>query len=403
MNEVSNMKTSAEQIRAYKGPAIFSYGFRPLFLAAAGWSALAMGLWIAMLMGYPVLETAFNMIDWHVHELLYGYLSAVLAGFLLTAVPNWTGRLPITGMRLFILVLFWLAGRVAVLFADQLGPLLTALVDLSFLALLCFVIAREVIAGRNWRNLKVLIFVVFFFAGNGLFHLDAARSGFASDGYGTRLGIAVAVFLIILIGGRIVPSFTRNWLARREEGRLPITFNRFDIMSVALAGATLVLWVVVPERTETAVLGLLAGGVHLWRLIRWAGDRTLAEPLVLVLHVGYLFVPLGFIASAYAAYSPDLLPASATVHMWTAGAIGVMTIAVMTRASLGHTGQPLHATKGTVFIYVCVIMAAVLRVASGFYPATDALMHFAAILWIAAFGGFAVLYGPLLLRSQRAD
>lgn len=396
------MSTSAERIRAHSVPAVLSYGFRPLFLLASIWSAVAMIVWIAMLTGRLALPTAFDPIAWHVHELLYGYLPAVVAGFLLTAVPNWTGRLPVTGAPLLVLVLSWLAGRVAVGFSVQLGPTFTAVVDLSFLTLLSLVIGREVVAGRNRRNLKVLILVALFLGGNALFHAESAGGGVASSGYGARFGIAVAVFLIMLIGGRIVPSFTRNWLARRRPGRLPTSFNRFDLATMIIAGVALVLWIAAPDITGTAILCLAAGGLHAWRLARWAGYRTSAEPLVLILHVGYAFVPLGFLAVGWAALSPTTVPASAAIHAWTTGAIGVMTLAVMTRASLGHVGKPLHATWGTGLIYLCVIAAAVSRVASSLGLAPDVLLHLAAAAWIAAFGGFAVLFGPLLVQPRQS-
>ena len=395
------MSTSAEQIRAYSGPAILSYGFRPLLLFASIWAAGAMIVWIAMLTGHLMPPTAFDMISWHVHEFLYGYLPAVVAGFLLTAVPNWTGRLPLTGTPLLVLVLVWLAGRTAVLFSQHLGPLATAVIDLSFLALLSFVIGREVIAGRNWRNLKVLILIALFFCGNALFHAEAVGAAAAYDGYGARLGIAVAVFLITLIGGRIVPSFTRNWLARRGPGRLPIPFARFDIVSMVVAAAALLLWTAAPQRPVTAILCLAAGGLHAWRLARWAGERTSAEPLVLILHIGYAFVPLGFAAAGWALLSPATLPMSAALHVWTAGAIGTMTLAVMTRASLGHVGKPLHATAGILFIYACVIVAAGLRIAAAVDPAAQILLDLAAAAWILDFAGFTVLFGPLLVRPRQ--
>lgn len=395
------MSTSAERIRAYSGPAILSYGFRPLFLLAAIWSATAMILWIAMLTGHLVLPTAFDMVSWHVHELLYGYLPAVVAGFLLTAVPNWTGRLPVTGAPLLILVLAWLAGRVAMVFSDQLGATVAALADLSFLILFSLVIGREVIVGRNWRNLKVLVPVALLLCGNALFHADAAGGGVASSGYGTRLGIASAIFLIMLVGGRVVPSFTRNWLAHKVPGRLPVPFNRLDLLSVVVAGAVLLLWIASPEEPVTAYLCLAAGGLQVWRLARWAGDRTSAEPLVLILHVGYAFVPLGFLAAGGAALSPATIPVSAALHAWTVGAIGVMTLAVMTRASLGHVGKPLRATRGTILIYLCIVAAAILRIASGLGFAPQPLLHLAAAAWIAAFASFAVIFGPLLVRRRQ--
>ncbi|TNE42315.1 MAG: NnrS family protein [Alphaproteobacteria bacterium] len=389
-------------MRGYQGPAILSYGFRPLFLLASLWAALAMGLWVCVLAGGLGLPTHFDPISWHVHEFLFGYLSAVIAGFLLTAVPNWTGRLPVTGGRLLVLVLAWLAGRLAVLTSLVIGASVAAVVDLAFLALFGFVVAREIVAGQNWRNLKVLILVGLFLTGNGLFHLEAMRGLPAFQGMGARLGIGVAVMLIMVIGGRIVPSFTRNWLARRPGSRMPAPFGRYDGMSLGASALALVLWCFFPGADAAGWLLILAGGLQLVRLARWAGDRTLAEPLVVILHLGYGFVPLGFFLLGLAMLAPQVLAPSAALHGWTSGAIGVMTLAVMTRASLGHVGRPLVATRGIQLIYLSIVLAALARIASGFAGAPGALLYLSAGLWVLAFTSFVVIYGPLLMRPRAA-
>jgi uncharacterized protein involved in response to NO len=393
--------TTMDRVRAWQGPALLSYGFRPLFLGAALWAALAMGLWIAVLTGRLDLPTRFSPVDWHAHALLYGFLPAVIAGFLLTAVPNWTGRLPIVGWPLLALVLVWIAGRVATSFSALLPAGLAASVDLAFLALLAAVLGREIAAGRNWRNLPVLAALVLLWTGNLLFHLDAA-GGMAAQGLGARLGIAGAVFLILLIGGRIVPSFTRNWLARRPAGPLPVPPGRFDLAAVALGGVALATWCAAPAAQATGLLALAAGLVHLLRLARWAGWRTLAEPLVAILHVGYAFAALGFLAVAAAILAPALVAPGAALHAWTTGAAGVMTLAVMTRASLGHTGQPLAATPATIAIYAAAITAATLRLIDGFAPGLPHVLTLAGLSWMAAFGGFALAYGGLLVRPREA-
>jgi uncharacterized protein involved in response to NO len=394
-------KTTAELARAWEGPVVLGYGFRPMFLAAAVCAALAMALWVAVLTGRVSLPTTLAPVDWHVHAMLYGFLPAVMAGFLLTAVPNWTGRLPVVGWPLLALVAVWLAGRVAVTASALLAPGLAAAVDLAFLALLIGVIGREVVAGRNWRNLPVLAAVTLLWVGNLAFHLEAG-GGTAAQGWGTRLGVAVAVFLIVLIGGRIVPSFTRNWLAQREPGRLPAPFGRFDAGVVALAALGLGAWVAAPEARAAAVACLVAAAAHMVRLGRWAGWRTAGEPLVAILHTGYLFVPLGFLAVAVSILAPGVLAPGAALHAWTAGAVGVMTLAVMTRASLGHTGRALAADRWTVAIYLAAVLGAALRVASGFFPAQALLLHLSAALWIVAFGGFGVAYFGVLTRPRVA-
>lgn len=392
------MSTTAEQIRAYRGPAVLSYGFRPFFLAGAAWAAVAVAIWLPMLAGRLVLPTAFAPLEWHVHELLYGYVPAVVAGFLLTAVPNWTGRLPVVGPRLLALFLAWLAGRFAVLFSNALGPGPSAAIDLAFLAILGAVIAREIVAGGDKRNLKVLAMVALLFVGNAIFHLELAQA--RAPGFGTRIGIAATVLLIMLIGGRIVPSFTRNWLVKRGPGRLPEPFGRFDVAVMIASGLTLAAWIAAPEHVVTGALAALAAILNAWRLARWAGDRTTAEALVWVLHAAYMFVALGFALVAVGIARPDILAPTGALHAWTAGAIGLMTLAVMTRASLGHTGRPLTATPAIQGIYIAAGLSAVARIAAAFDLAREAMLYVSATAWVIAFAGFVIVYAPLLLRPR---
>ena len=208
--------TGIPRLRDYRGPVFLSYGFRPFFLFGAIYAGLGILAWLPMFNGELELSTAFSPVDWHVHEMLYGYLPAVVTGFLLTAIPNWTGRLPLQGMPLLVLVTVWVAGRIAVTFSGEIGWLLAAIVDVSFLALVVAATAREIVVGKNWRNLRVVGLVTLLVAGNIAFHVEAHVRGTAE--YGARIGIAAIVLLIVVIGGRIVPSFTRNWLARENRG-----------------------------------------------------------------------------------------------------------------------------------------------------------------------------------------
>jgi uncharacterized protein involved in response to NO len=392
------MVTSAEKMRAYTGPAVLSFGFRPFFLGASLWAALIVALWLPMLEGALSLPTALGPFEWHVHELLYGFLPAVVAGFLLTAVPNWTGRLPILGTPLLALFVLWISGRAAVLTSQMTGLGIAAALDLSFLVALIAVIAREIIAGRNIRNLRVLALVALLLIGNAVFYFEAIYGG--GDGYGIRIGVAAAVLLITLVGGRIIPSFTRNWLVRQGPGRLPVPFNRFDGVTIVAGAIALACWMVAPTARATAVLLLIAGVLHTVRLARWAGERTSAEPLLMVLHVGYAFVPLGFFLVAFSILFPALLVSSGAVHAWTVGAIGLMTLAVMTRASLGHSGRPLTATGATRVIYVAILIAAVARLAAGFDIARMPMLHLSAAGWVLAYATFAVVYFPMLARPR---
>jgi len=394
---VSQVAGDIPRYRAYRGYQLFANGFRPFFLLGAIQAGLAILVWLPLLYGELTLTSAFAPRDWHVHEMLYGYVPAIVTGFLFTAIPNWTGRLPLQGAPLATLVVIWIAGRLAVTFSAATGWWIAMLIDASFLLLIAAAATREIAAGRNWKNLNVVALVVMLLAGNVAFHLEAHFRG-AAD-IGIRIGIAVVVLLISLIGGRIIPSFTRNWLVRENPGRMPVPFGRFDMMVVALGALALVSWIAVPDSRAAGIALGLAGLMHLVRLSRWAGDRTLREPLLTILHVGYFFLPLGFLLNAAAAFG--LIAPSAGVHAWMAGAAGVMTLAVMTRATLGHTGHALTASIGTQAIHAAIIVAAVARICAVIHPAqNDVLLHVAAFAWVAAFLGFALAYGPLLLRRD---
>jgi uncharacterized protein involved in response to NO len=388
------------RLKERSGPAVLSYGFRPFFLGAALWSAAAMIAWLFSLVGTLEIPTAFDPLSWHIHEMLFGFAAAVVAGFLLTAIPNWTGRLPLQGGPLLGLVALWLAGRIAIASSAVIGAWIAAAIDLAFLATFFFVVTREIVIGNNWRNLPMVAALALLVAANALFHLQALGV-VGGAGSAERLAIAVLVALITLIGGRILPSFTRNWLVKQGETRVPAEFSRFDQLTLAATIAAMVAWVLAATGTATAPLAAAAAALNLFRLARWQGTRTLRQPLLSVLHVAYLWIPVGLALLALAAALPAV-PATAAVHALTAGAIGTMTLAVMTRATLGHTGRDLHAGPATSGIYALVLVAAVARVWAAFAASTDpALLVAAGALWTAAFLLFVVMYGPLLVTSRR--
>lgn len=396
--------TEARQI-----PAILSRGFRPFFLLASLYAGLAVLLWLPVFADRLALASLFTNVDWHAHEMVFGFAPAVITGFLLTAIPNWTGRLPVRGWPLLSLVLIWLAGRLAVTFSASLGWLPTLLIDCSFLLALALVALREIVAGSNWRNLKVLLPVTMLLAANILFHLEAHFAG-AAD-FGRRFGLSAVLVLIMLIGGRIIPSFTRNWLARRTPdpqvtGRLPSPFGRFDMATIGFSVVFLLGWTFAPELAVTGYGLIICAGLHLVRLGRWAGYRTFANRLVLVLHCGYLFVAVGLFLNGLAIVLPDLVPPSAGIHALGVGAIGTMTLAVMARATLGHTGRAMWAGVGTQMIFAAVIFSAVVRivVALGVLDGMAIAPHLlscAGYAWSGAFLGFALLYGKALVGPRR--
>lgn len=396
--------STSERSRRWTGLALFSFGFRPFFLFGALWAALAMLLWIMMLSGLFNLPTRFDTISWHAHEFLFGYLGAIIAGFLLTAVPNWTGRLPVVGWNLAGLFGLWIAGRIGIATAALLPSGVGALIDLSFPVVLAAVLLREILAAKNWRNLVVLALLLVFILANAVFHLEAARGNVAAHGIGLRIGVAAVIMMIAVIGGRVIPSFTRNWLVKQGVTNLPVPpMQRFDKAILLTTIPVLLLWVVAPVDAVTGIALLIIGLLHSVRLFRWQGTQTLKEPLLWVLHAGYAFVPLGALLEAFSILKPDLFAVAGAQHLWMAGAFGLMTLAMMTRATLGHTRQELRAGRGTTAIYGFLIGSVLARLAAAVWIGSAMTFYVvAAALWFGGFFGFAVIYGPLLMKPKLA-
>lgn len=387
--------------RTTHGPAILAQGFRPFFLLAGIWAAATLALFFAALQGWTVLPTAFSPVDWHSHEMLFGYISASIAGFLLTAIPNWTGRLPLQGAPLLGLALLWLAGRAAVAVSDLIGATPAALIDLSFLFALCAVTLREILAGRNWRNLPIILVISLLLIVNALMHVELLGL-LDSDGFARRSAVAIVIMLITLVGGRIVPSFTRNWLAKRGARVLPGQFGFFDRLTVAATLIALCVWAVVPDAALAAGFSAVAAVLNLIRLLRWRGYYTHPEPLLWVLHLAYLWIPVGLALLALSHWWPAL-PPSGALHALTTGAIGTMTLAVMSRTTLGHTGRALHAGPALTTAYLCVTLAALLRIASALWSEMyTPLLTAAALAWFIAFVLFLAVCAPMLF-TQRQD
>jgi uncharacterized protein involved in response to NO len=381
---------------------LLQIGFRPFFLLAGVWAVFAMLVWIAMLSGDLPLPTVSSGPMWHAHEFVFGFALAVVAGFLLTAVPNWTGRAPITGAPLALLVLLWAAARIGFTFSAWLGPVISSTAVLLFPFALTVVITREIVAAGNWRNLAVVFGLALLLVADSLFQLSSEFDLLHTD-IAMRLAVAVLVAMMSLIGGRVTPAFTRNWLNRKGSARLPAAADRYDLAAILLTVLALLLWVALPESMATGI-GLLAAAASLaFRLSRWCGYLTWREPLLLILHIGYAWLPFGLVLLAWSLFSPTLAAADAQ-HGLTTGAIGTMTLAMMTRASLGHSGRPLSADHITVVIYCLILLAGVGRVIAGF--ASDhytPLTQLSAALWIGAFSFFVAGYGSLFLTGGRDD
>jgi uncharacterized protein involved in response to NO len=298
-------------------------------------------------------------------------------------------------------VILWLAGRAAVAVSGLIGEWPAALIDLSFLFTVAAVTLREIVSGRNWRNLPVVLAITLFLTANALTHAEAAGL-FEMEGLARRFAIGVVIMMIALIGGRVIPSFTRNWLAKRGDQQLPKAFGRFDRLTLVATLIALVVWAVAPDNILSGGLNAVAAALNLYRLARWQGQATFSEPLVWVLHVAYLWIPIGLGLLALS-YWWDAVSSTDALHALTAGAAGTMTLAVMSRATLGHTARALRAGVGLSAAYVLVTLAALVRIGSSlsgeFYlPA----LTVAAVAWITAFVLFLCICGPMLV-TRRPD
>lgn len=390
-------RSASEKRQAYSGPAFFSHGFRPFFFSAALFAALAIPLWMAAFSHGYMIGPEGNALGWHGHEMVFGYVGAVVTGFVMTAIPNWTGRLPVMGMPLALLFLIWLAGRIAMFIGGN--AILIAAIDCLFLFAVAGLAWREVMAGKNWRNLPVCMLITFLALSNVADHAgDAMGLPFQT---GLRSALALITTLMMLIGGRVIPSFTTNWMKKQGMVKLPVPFATYDKVALLLSVIVLIGWIAFPNSTAIGVGLLFAALLHLFRLLRWRGWSVISDPLVLVLHIAYAWIPVAFALMGLAILRPDLLTAAHALHALTTGAIGQLTMAVMTRASLGHCGRELCAGAGTVVIYLLIFSGAALRVALPFSNIDYATaMSIAGMIWASGFLLFAIVYGPMLFAKR---
>lgn len=388
--------------------AVFSYGFRPFFLGAGIYAVLAMSVWpiwlIAAGMGWPQdwLRVAGSPFAWHAHEMVFGFAAAAIGGFLLTAVPNWTGALPLSGLPLVVLFGTWLLGRLAMGVSADLPYLAVAVIDVLFLPLLGAMAARQLFVRPAPRNLVFLVLVAAMTACNILFHLGNAGY-FALDPLAAvRASILMVTLMVAIIGGRIIPAFTHNWLHTKHPSdprpRQSVWLDRLALISLAVF---VLLEIGGAPNAALGIAALIAALANGARLALWRGLATRSEPIVWVLHVGYAWIIVGLLLWAVAALW-DAVPAAVVTHAFGTGAIGTMILAVMTRASLGHTGRRIIAARPTVWSYYLITLAAILRVVAPLLGADlySAALTAAALSWIGAFAIFAFVYAPILTTQR---
>ncbi len=382
---------------AYQWPPFFSYGFRPFFLGAALFAGLAVPTWILVLAGSVDINFLYPPREWHVHEMVFGFLPCVIAGFILTAIPNWTDRPPLCGLPLALLFTVWVAGRMSMA-CPWMPSLLATIIDSSFLLALAGVIWREIIAGQVWERAPIGILISVYALANILFHIFVL--GNHDTDLAPRVALGLLMVLLTLIGGRITPSFTEDFLDEAGIKKQPASFSPLDGIAILFVIVAAIAWMAQPHYMITGWLLIAAGSANVIRLSRWHGWRTWREPLVLILHMGYGWLALSLIILGGSILEWGL-PASDAIHALTTGAVGTMTLAVMTRATLGHTGRLKHAGTFTVLIYLLVNLGAILRLlAPTIEGSTTLILGMATLGWSGAYLLFAVVYGPFLLKPN---
>lgn len=387
---------------AASGPrfALAAKGFRPFFLLAAVFATIIVPVWLLVLGGSLRSTDYLPATVWHAHEMIFGFAAAVVAGFLLTAVGNWTGRETATGAPLLALAALWIAGRVAMLFPHLLPRALDAAVDLAFFPALALTLARPLVAARNRRNFVMIAIIGGLAAANAAVHADALGIWPGAGRDATLVAVDLVVLVILIITGRVVPMFTRNATGVDAVRSMP----RLDVATAAAMAALTVIDAVALESTAAALASALVGALAIARSRHWWTGRIVRHPLLWILHLGHAWVAVGMLLRASVALDPAL-PASAATHALTVGAIGSLTLGMMARVALGHTGRPLVPPRAVAAAFVGITAAAIVRVAGpiAFPSSYMTTLVVAGILWTSAFGAYAVFYAPILWAPRLDD
>jgi uncharacterized protein involved in response to NO len=382
------------------GLALASKGFRPFFLLAAVFACCIVPVWLLVLAGLVRPTSYLDATTWHAHEMVLGFCIAVIAGFLLTAVGNWTQRETLVGPGLLVLAGLWVLGRVAMLFPDAFPRGVVACIDLAFLPALIAVLARPLVATGNRRNFVMLAILGALFAANVVVHLSALGAVSAGAGrVACLVAIDVVLLVILVIAGRTFPMFTRN--ATGASGIRSVGW--LDVLTIASMALLVVLDALFPQTTLSSSFAGAVGVLALARAARWGTWHTGKHPLLWILHAGYGWCVAGLLLRGCAGFVPTV-PSSLATHALTVGAIGSLTLGMMARVALGHTGRPMVAAKPVVWAFMAITAAAIVRVtapllAAGWYLAS---LVAAGTLWTLAFALYVTVYAPIL-SAPRID
>ncbi|MFT7558141.1 MAG: hypothetical protein ACI93R_000033 [Flavobacteriales bacterium] len=385
---------------------LFSYAFRPFFLLAAIYALLPIVFWVLVFSNTLPFPAGINIISWHFHELIFGFVSAAITGFVLTAVCNWTGAKPLCGVKLAALAMLWIAGRVAIFIllikpTSGIAFILLAAIDLSYIPILAIILARILIQHQNQRNLKLVLILAGLFTANTMIYIGLFENNAAWLTKGKVLAFDIVTAMSCLVAGRITPVFSKNWL--RAQGRKVESVKEFAALNYIALGSLALL---IPANlfiTNTILLMSLTFIAAISNAIRlgfWATWSIKGEPLLWSLHLAYAGFVVTLLLKAFTLMDFGLSP---SIWQHTLGLAGIVSLifAVMTRVSLGHTGRPLKLMRFGVFIYLCIIATVILRLAATLeWLDFQLALQLAATTWSAACVLFLVLYSPILLTPR---
>lgn len=375
--------------------ALFALGFRPFFLLAAFSAPMLITLWLLQLSGKITLSGYYSAIGWHAHEMLFGYTVAVITGFLLTAVGNWTGIKMINGGRLILLSVIFLMGRLAP-FVPDLSYWIIAVCDLAFLPLVAFLIVVPVVRAKQWSNLIFIPLLLAMAAANLTVHLTALDIINSSIVTGSRAMLYLVILLIVIMGGRVIPFFTERGVNGVTTKKW-IWIERLSPVSVILVAIADVLFA---DRWFTGYLALFAAVIHLVRLAGWYSNKIWQVPLVWILQIAYSWFVIGFVLKSLTVI--NLSEGLFSYHAFTVGGIGIMTLGMMARVSLGHTGREMKISSSMLLAFILINISVVARVIFPIFMPEFylQLIQLSGWLWISSFIIFVAVYMPVWIRPR---
>ncbi len=376
-------------------------GFRPFFLSGAIFSVVAIILWLLMYKGTIDLLPLGGGYWWHIHEMVFGFGGAIIAGFLLTAVQNWTGARGAQGTTLLVLFLIWLTGRVVLLMPIILPNALITLIDISFLPAVAYVLAKPLIAIKQYRNLFFVPLLLLFTLANLEMHLAIYYPQSFTTAYAGYTGVILVTFLMSVMAGRVAPMFTANGTKTQKATPLP-WLDKVTNGSLAIAMISLLIEPITGFSNQFFGLILIIAGIfQTMRWLRWKPWITLGVPLLWSLHIAIKFIAYGLIILGVSYLIPEV-PSNHIWHLLTVGGMGGLILAMISRVSLGHTGRPLSPPKAMTAAYIFITLATIVR---AFGPwvlpeKTTLFIDISGTFWIFAFGIFVITYAPMLMKPR---